>query len=315
MRIFVAGATGAIGRRLVPLLITDGHEVIGLARSREKVRFLESMGAKAALADPLDREALSAAVRNSRPEAVIHELTAISAAADFKNLDREFHLTNRFRTEVTDTLLAAARAAGARRLIAQSFCGWPFARQGGPVKSEEDPLDPHPPEHFRETLAAIRHLEQAIQAASDLRAIALRYGILYGPGTAIASDGVVVELLRQRKLPLVGDGAGVWSLVHIDDAARATAAAVRRGSPGLYNIVDDDPAPVAAWLPALAAAVSAEPPRKVPAWMARLAIGDGGVVMMTEIRGGSNEKAKRELEWPLNYPSWRQGFLEGLGGN
>lgn len=312
MKVFVAGATGAIGRPLLPLLLESGHEVIGLARSAVKAAALQAVGVTPAVADPLDRAALTAVVLAAQPEVVIHQLTALASVGDFKHLDQEFQLTNRFRTEVTDTLIAAARGAGARRFIAQSFCGWPFAREGGPVKSEEDPLDPDPPASFRETLAAIRHLEEAVRTAADLQAIALRYGIFYGPGTAIAPNGAVVDLLRQHKLPVVGDGAGVWSFVHISDAARATLAAITLGSPGLYNVVDDDPAPVATWLPALAAAVGAEPPRKVSAWMAKLAIGEGGVSMMTEIRGGSNEKAKRELGWRPIYPSWREGFLRGL---
>ncbi len=314
MRVFVAGGSGAIGKQLVPLLLEHGHEVIALSRSAQKARALETLGAKVTIADALDREAVTEAIRRAGPEVIIHQLTGLaSARGNFKQFDQEFALTNRFRTEGTDTLLAAARLVGARRFIAQSFCGWPFARVGGPVKTEADPLDPNPPASFRQTLAAIRYLEDAVCRATDLEALALRYGFFYGPGTGIARDGVLVALVRQRRLPIVGDGGGIWSFIHIQDAARATVAAVERGAPGIYNVVDDEPAPVATWLPFLAEAVGAKPPRRIPAWLARLAIGEGGVAMMTQIRGGSNAKAKRELGWQPIYPSWRCGFVDGLG--
>jgi nucleoside-diphosphate-sugar epimerase len=313
MKVFVAGGTGAIGTVLVPLLLDQGHEVIALSRTPQKAKELEARGAQIVVADALDREALTAAIRRAKPEVVIHQLTALSGVANFKTLDRDFARTNRLRTEVTDTLLAAARLGGARRFIAQSFCGWPFAREGGPVKTEEDPLDPRPPAAFRQTLAAIRHLEDAVCRASDLEAIALRYGFFYGPGTSIARDGAVVQLVRGRRVPVVGDGAGIWSFIHIHDAARATAAAMSRGAPGIYHIVDDDPAPVAAWLPFLAATVGAKPPWRAPVWLGRLLIGAGGVAMMTEVRGGANAKAKRALGWQPIYPSWRRGFVDGLG--
>ena len=316
MRVFVAGSTGAIGKRLVPLLLEHGYDVIALTRSAEKARELAALGAQPSIADPLDRDALTAAVRQAKPEVIIHQLTALAGATgNFKRFDQEFALTNRLRTEVTDTLLAAARLVGARRFIAQSYCGWPFARVGGPIKTEEDPLDPHPPASFRQTLAAIRYLEDAVRNATDGEALALRYGLFYGPGTGIAQDGVLVELVRKRRFPIVGNGAGVWSFTHIEDAARATVAAITHGPPGIYNVVDDEPAPVAVWLPFLANAVGARPPLKVPVWLARLLIGEGGVMMMTQIRGGSNTKAKRELGWQLIYPSWRRGFVEGLGEN
>ncbi|MFZ1864413.1 MAG: NAD(P)-dependent oxidoreductase, partial [Polyangiales bacterium] len=211
------------------------------------------------------------------------------------------------------TMLEAARLVGARRFIAQSFCGWPFAREGGPIKTEEDPLDPTPPASFRNSLAAIRHLEEAVRKTSDVEALARRYGLFYGPGTGIAKDGIIVEILRKRRLPIVGDGAGIWSFLHIQDASRATVAAISRGSPGVYNVVDDEPAPVSAWLPFLAQALDAKPPRRVPVWLARFLIGEGGISMMTKIRGGSNAKAKRELGWQPIYPTWRRGFREGLG--
>ncbi|MGD8277436.1 MAG: NAD(P)-dependent oxidoreductase [Gemmatimonadota bacterium] len=312
MRIFVAGATGAIGRRLVPRLVESGYEVVALVRSKEKGSAVAAAGATPAVADPLHRGQLLDAVATARPDVVLHELTALSGMGDLKRIDKDFVLTNRFRTETTDLLLEAALAAGARRFIAQSFCGWPFARRGGPVKTEEDPLDPEPPPRFLAILEAIRYLEKAVRNTRDIEALALRYGPLYGPGTSIAKDGAIVDAVRKRKLPLVGNGAGIWSFVHVDDVAAATTAAVSRGAPGIYNVVDDDPAPVSEWLPALAAAVGAPKPKRVPAWLAKFAIGEGGVSMMTRIRGGSNAKAKRELRWEPIWPTWRTGFTEGL---
>jgi nucleoside-diphosphate-sugar epimerase len=312
MRVFVAGATGAIGRALLPQLREAGHEVVALCRNAEKAKGARALGAETVVADPLDRDGLKAAIRDARPEAVIHELTALAGAGDFRKFDEEFALTNRFRTEVTDTLLSAVRQVGARRFLAQSYCGWPFAREGGPVKTESDPLDSRPPRAFRGILSAIRYLEDAVRRSEDLEAFALRYGALYGPGTGIAKDGPIVELVRRRRVPVVGDGSGVWSFVHVGDAARATVAALSRGTPGVYNVVDDEPAPVSDWLPFLAHAVGAKPPRRIPAWLGRLAMGRGGVMMMTEARGGSNAKARRELSWQPRYPTWRQGFVEGL---
>ncbi len=313
MRVFLAGGTGAIGKSLVPLLLESGHEVVALSRTSQKAKGLEALGAKVAVADALDRDALTAAIRRAEPEVLIHQLTALTGVANFKKLDEEFALTNRLRTEVTDTMLAAACLVGARRFIAQSFCGWPFAREGGLVKSEEDPLDPNPPASFSKTLAAMRYLEDAVRRATNTEVLALRYGFFYGPGTSIGKDGLIIELIRKRRIPIVGDGAGIWSFIHIQDAAWATVAAVSRGAPGIYNIVDDEPAPVSTWLPFLANVLGTKPPRKIPIWLGKLAIGDGGVSMMTKIRGGSNAKAKRELGWQPNYPSWRRGFAKGLG--
>jgi 2-alkyl-3-oxoalkanoate reductase len=313
MRIFVAGATGALGRRLVPLLLDGGHQVTAMTRTPGKAAGLRAAGAEPVVADALDREAVLAAVTAARPEVVVHQLTDLAATTSFRRLDREFAGTNRLRTQGTDHLVAAAQAAGARRLVAQSFAGWPFARVGGPVKTEDDPLDPDPPAELRRTLDAIRHLEAAVLGAEGLEGVVLRYGGFYGPGTSVGEGGFMVEDLRRRRFPVVGAGTGVWSFIHIDDAAAATVAAVERGAPGIYQIVDDDPAPVSAWLPALAAAVGAGPPRRVPAWLARLLAGEHGVVMMTEARGASNAKAKRQLGWRPAYPSWRQGFRTGLG--
>jgi nucleoside-diphosphate-sugar epimerase len=298
---------------LLPQLAADGNDIVALVRSAGKVEEVEALGARAVVADAFNKDELTGAVESAKPDVIIHELTAIPDAVDFKKLDEAFALTNRLRTEVTDTLLAAGRRVGARRFIAQSFCGWPFARQGGPVKTEEDPLDPNPPAAFSRTLAAIRYLEDAVRNAEGIEALALRYGFFYGPGTSIARDGSVVELVRRRRLPIVGDGAGIWSFIHIQDAAQATTTAVRRGARGIYNVVDDEPAPVSIWLPALAQAVGARRPYRVPGWLGKPAIGEGGLSMMTQIRGGSNAKAKRELEWEPIYSSWRRGFVEGLG--
>jgi nucleoside-diphosphate-sugar epimerase len=313
MRIFVAGATGALGRRLVPQLVAGGHQVTGMTRSPGKAGWLRAAGAEPVAADALDRDDVLRVVAAARPEVVVHQLTDLAAMTNFRKLDAGFAATNRLRTEGTDHLLAAARAAGARRLVAQSFAGWPFARVGGPVKTEDDPLDPDPPAELRRTLDAIRHLEAAVAQAEWIEGLVLRYGGFYGPGTSAGEGGYVLEDLRRRRFPIVGAGTGVWSFVHIDDAAAATVAAVERGAPGIYQIVDDDPAPVAEWLPVLAEAAGARPPRRVPVWAARLLAGEHGVVLMTEVRGASNAKAKRELGWRPAWPSWRQGFRTGLG--
>ena len=313
MRVFVAGSTGVVGKNLVPLLLESGHEVVALVRTPKKGKEAEALGAKAVVADALDKDALTAAIRRAEPEVILHQLTALTGVTNFKKLDEEFALTNRLRTEATETMLAATRLVRGRRFIAQSFCGWPFAREGGPIKTEEDPLDPTPPATFRKTFAAIRYLEEAVRRTTDLEALALRYGFFYGPGTSIAKDGAVVELVCNRRIPIVGDGAGIWSFIHVQDAARATVAAVSSGAPGIYNVVDDEPAPVSTWLPLLADVLGAEPPRQMPVWLAKLLIGDGGATMMTQIRGASNAKAKREFGWEPIYPSWRRGFVEGLG--
>ena len=314
MKVFVAGATGAIGKQLVPMLVEGGHEATGMTRTAAKTDLIRSLGARPAVADALDPEAVAQAVAESEPEVVIHELTAIDLSSFSRSIDKQFAETNRLRTEGLDHLLAAAKAAGARRFIAQSFAGWPYKRVGGPVKSEEDPLDDNPPKPVRESLAAIRHLEGAVTQAEGIEGIALRYGGFYGPGTSLALDppGEQTQMVRRRRFPIVGNGAGVWSLVHIRDAAAATFAAIDQGEPGVYNVVDDDPAPVAVFLPELAKDIGAKPPRHVPRWLGRLAGGEAAVIMMTEIRGASNAKAKRQLGWQLQYPSWRLGFKDGL---
>jgi nucleoside-diphosphate-sugar epimerase len=304
MKVFVAGASGAVGARLVPQLVAREHEVVGTTRSPEKAEGLRALGAEPVVLDLLDARAVREAVGAARPDAIVHEATALSGgAADVRHFDRTFALTNRLRTEGTDALLAAANEA---RVVAQSYAGWPYARTGGPVKTEEDPLDPEPAAEMRETLAAIRHLERAVVERGG---IALRYGGLYG-----APDDAQLELVRKRRFPIVGDGGGVWSFVHLDDAASATVRAVEGGAPGVYNVVDDEPAPVRDWLPALAEAIHAKPPRRVPRWLARLLAGEAGVVLMTDVRGASNAKAKRELGWTLRHPSWREGFAASYGG-
>jgi nucleoside-diphosphate-sugar epimerase len=300
MRVFVAGATGAIGARLVPQLIERGHEVIGTSRSPQKADLLRAQGAQPVVLDVLDERAVRDAVAAARPEAIVHQATALAGLSGFKHFDRTFAPTNRLRTQGTDALLAAAREAGVGRFVAQSYAGWPYARNGGPVKTEQDPIDPTPVPTMRETLAAIRHLEQAVV---DAGGVALRYGGFYG-----SPDDAQLELVRKRRFPIVGDGGGVWSFVHLDDAATATALALENGAAGIYNIVDDEPAPVREWLPALAAAIGAKPPRRIPRWLARLVAGEAGVALMTDARGASNAKAKGELGWALRYPSWRQGF-------
>ena len=320
MKVFVAGATGALGRALVPQLVAQGHEVVGMTRSASKQDLVRSLGARPVVADALDPDAVARAVASAAPEVIVHQLTALSgpmSVRDARHLERSvaFTMTNRLRTEGTDHLLAAGRAVGARRFVAQSFAAWRFARAGGPVQTEADPLDPNPPAALRAGLAGILHLEQAVTTIEWGEGLVLRYGSFYGPGTAIslARDAVMAAPIRKRRFPIVGDGCGVWSHVHIEDAAAATAAAVDHGRPGIYNVVDDEPAPVREWLPVLASALDAKPPRRVPRWMGRLAAGEMATLMMTDVRGASNAKAKRELDWKPRYASWRLGFAQGLG--
>jgi nucleoside-diphosphate-sugar epimerase len=308
MKVLVAGATGALGKQLVPQLVAAGHDVAGMTRS--KAELVRELGARPVVADALVPDQVAAAVAEAEPDAIVHELTALSGTLDARHFDRDFALTNRLRTEGTDHLLAAARAAGVRRFVAQSFAGWPFERSGGPVKTEDDPFDPSPAEAMRRTLDALRYLEDAVTGADFLEGIALRYGGFYGPGTSLTAGGELMDQIRNRKFPLVGDGSGVWSFVHIEDAARATVLAVERGERGVYNVVDDEPAPVREWLPAAAEALGAKPPRHVPLWLARLLAGEAAAIMMTDVRGASNARAKRELGWRPRHPSWREGFAE-----
>jgi nucleoside-diphosphate-sugar epimerase len=307
MRVFLAGATGAIGRRLVPQLVVRGHHVTATTRSADKLDRLRALGAAPVVVDGLDAVAVGEAVAHAEPEAIIHQMTALAGEPDLKHFDRWFARTNELRTKGTENLLAAASAADVGRFVAQSYTGWTNIREGGPVKTEDDPLDPSPAKEQTESLAAIRFLEQAVLEA-PLAGIVLRYGSFYGPG---ASESLV-EQIRRRKLPVVGGGGGVWSWIHLDDAASATVAALERGSRGIYNIVDDEPARASECLPYLAEVIGAKPPMHVPAWLGRFLAGEAAVGMMTEARGASNAKAKRELGWQPSFPSWREGFRDGL---
>ena len=305
MKVFIAGATGALGSRLVPLLVARGHDVVGMTRTASKQDLVRSLGARPVVADALDPDAVAEAVALARPDVIVHQLTALSqplSASDMRHPERSpaTIMTNRLRIEATDHLLAAGRAVGARRFVAQSFAAFR--------------LD-DPPAPLRAPLLGILHVERAVTAIEWGEGLVLRYGGFYGPGTAVslAPDAQLAAPIRKRRFPIVGDGGGVWSHVHIDDAATATAIAVEHGRPGIYNVVDDEPAPVREWLPVLAAALDAKPPRRVPRWLARLAAGEAPTVMMTEARGASNEKAKHELGWKPRYASWRQGFAQGLG--
>jgi nucleoside-diphosphate-sugar epimerase len=307
MRVFVAGATGAIGMQLVPRLVAAGHEVHGMTRTATKRATIAGMGAVPIVADALDPDQVAEAVGRARPDVIVHQLTAIPAKLDLRHFGRDFALTNRLRTEGTDHLLSAGQAVGVQRFVAQSYFG-AYARTGAVVKTEEDPLDPTPAREMREVVAAVRHLEGAVMDARWTEGILLRYGAFYGPGTSLAPGAEQVEMIRKHRFPLVGDGGGVWSFIHVADAADATVAAVEHGLRGVYNVTDDDPAPVAVWLPALAQELGARNPMHVPRFVGRMFAGDVGVVMMTELRGASNAKAKRELAWHPAHPSWRQGF-------
>jgi nucleoside-diphosphate-sugar epimerase len=309
MKIFVAGATGAIGRQLVPQLIAAGHQVVGMTRSDAKQAALWESGAEPVVADALNPDQVADAVATAKPDVIVHELTAISAL-NLRHFDRDFAATNRLRTEGTDHLLSAGRAVGVKRFVAQSYAGWPQGRAGPAVKSEEEPLDPAQPREMRESWEAIRHLEAAVTGADWTDGIVLRYGGLYGPGTSLAPGSEQFEVVRQRKFPVMGNGGGIWSFVHVADAAEATVAAIDRGRRGIYNVVDDEPAPVAEWLPGLAAAIGAPKPRRIPRWLGQLVVGEAGIAMMTEIRGASNAKAKRELGWQPGHASWRRGFAQ-----
>jgi nucleoside-diphosphate-sugar epimerase len=301
MRVLVAGASGAIGTRLVPQLIDAGHEVIGTHKSAASAERLCALGAEPLQLDLLDPDAVTAAVLAQKPDAIIHQATALANLTDLKNFDRSFHQTNQLRTRGTDALLAAAQDGGVRRFVAQSYASLKYARIGGMVKSEDDPLEENPVAAMRQTVAAMRYLEQEVSAAGGT---ALRYGAFYG-----ADNDGLVEPVRKRQFPIVGGGGGVLSFIHLDDAAAATVLALEHNGPAIYNVVDDDPAAVREWLPVLAQALGAKPPRRVPRWLARLLAGEVAVVMATESRGASNAKAKRELGWTLRYPSWRTGFV------
>jgi 2-alkyl-3-oxoalkanoate reductase len=304
MRVLVIGATGAIGTRLVPQLRSKGHEVTGSTRSPGKAGQLRALGAQPIVLDALDARAVRQAVLAAEPDVIIHQATALANMRFGRNLDRTFASTNRLRTEGTDALLAAAREAGVRRFIAQSFAPYRYIREGEWVKTEDDPLDPSPPAAMRQTTAAMNHLDQAVTEAGG---IALRYGGFYG------APDVMTKAVGKRQYPIVGDGDGVMPFIHLDDAATATVLALEHDGPAIYNITDDESAPMRDWLPVLAESLGAKPPRHVPSWLARLIAGEGMVTMAAQSRGASNAKAKEELGWTLRYPSWRQGFLAANG--
>ena len=310
MRVFVTGATGALGRHLVPGLVAAGHEVTATTRTPGKVAQLREAGAEPVVVDGLDRGAVIAAVRAAAPEVIVHEMTALADMRSFRNPDKLFAVTNELRTRGTDNLLAAAAQAGTRRVIAQGYAGpGPDKPSGARLKTEEDPLDWRPIRSAARAMAAIRYVDRTVPLEAP-EGIVLRYGGFYGPGTG----DFVVEMARKRRLPVIGGGTGVWSFIEITDAAAATLAAVDRGAPGVYNVVDDDPAPVAEWLPYLAKVVGAKPPLRVPAWLGRLLAGEFVVGQMTSSRGSSNEKARKELGWEPRYASWREGFRAWVSG-
>jgi nucleoside-diphosphate-sugar epimerase len=320
MRVFVAGATGVLGRALIPQLVARGDEVVGMTRSASKQDLVRSLGGRPVVADALDPDAVAEAVAGAEPEVIVHELTSLSgpmsirAARHPERFDGAI-MTGRLRTEATDHLLAAGRAVGTRRVVAQSFGAFRFSRTGGPVQTEDEPIDSDRSGLVQPGLDALLYLEQAVTTIAWGEGLALRYGGLYGPGTAVSldADAPLAGPVRKRRMPIIGKGEGITSYVHVDDAAAATAIAVERGKPGVYNIVDDEPAPQREWLPVLAEALGAKPPRHIPRWLARLLAGEMATAMMTEAKGSSNLKAKRELGWQPRYPSWRQGFAQGLG--
>ena len=307
MKVFIAGATGAIGRPLVRELVAHGHDVVGTTRSEQKQQALWDLGAKPVVLDILDRDAVMEVVERERPDVIVQQATALTAV-NFMKFEKSFEQTNRLRTEGTDNLLAAGRAAGVEHFVAQSYAGWPHARVGGPVKNEGDPLDPHPAKQTRAAVAAILHTEAVVTEAGGA---VLRYGGFYGPGSGLEPGGDQLEMVLKRQFPLVGKGRAVWSFIHTEDAAAATVAAIEQRASGIFNVVDDDPAPVTEWLPYVADLIGARPPRRLPRWLGRL-MGEHLVVMMDEARGASNAKAKRELGWTPRYASWRDGFAAVL---
>jgi 2-alkyl-3-oxoalkanoate reductase len=311
MRVFLAGASGAIGRPLVPRLLAAGHEVTGMTRSEEHAERIRAAGARAAVVDCFDREALRAAVSEAGAEVVLHELTALPERINFRD-KQLYSATNRVRGEGTRNLMEAARAAGARRFICQSIA-FLYEPTGGFVKTEEDATMKDAPVPFGEGIRILKQMERSVTSAEDLEGLVLRYGFFYGPGTHYAADGAYATDVRKRRLPIVGEGTGVTSFIHVDDAADATVAAVSRGAPGVYNITDDEPAPMREWVPVYAAAAGAKPPRRVPVWLARLVAGRPVAAFALDLRGASNEKAKRELGWQPAHPSWRTGFAESMG--
>ncbi len=306
MKVFVAGASGAIGRPLVPRLVAAGHEVTGSTRSPEKAEAIRAQGANGVVVDVFDAAALRAVMAEAAPEVVVHELTSLPERFEPRRKD-VYDATNRVRSEGTRNLIEGARAAGARRFVCQSIA-FSYAPQPGRLHEESDPLFTEAPPPFGEATGAVAHMERAVLDATGMDGLILRYGWFYGPGTYYADDGAMAQDVRRRRFPVVGKGTGVFSFIHVDDAAAATVAAVRRGAPGVYNVVDDDPAPLREWLPVYARAIGAKPPRRVPLWLARLIAGGFVATMSTTLRGASNAKARRELGWEPRWTSWREGF-------
>jgi len=309
MRVFVTGATGALGRYLVPGLVTAGHEVTATTKTPGKVAQLRAAGAEPVVLDGLDRQAVIAAVLAASPEVIVHEMTALAGLRSLRHPDQTFAATNELRTRGTDNLLAAAAQAGTRRVIAQGYAGAGPDRRSGPLKTEDDPSDLRPIRSATQGPAAIAYVEKTVPREAP-EGIVLRYGSLYGPG---ASD-FLLDMLRKRQVPVIGGGTGVWSFIEVTDAVAATITAVGQGAPGLYNVVDDDPAPVSEWLPYLAQVAGAKPPLRLPAWLGRLLAGEFVVAQMTTSRGYSNQKARKELGWVPQYPSWREGFRAWVSG-
>ena len=312
MRIFLAGASGAIGQTLIPLLVQQQHEVFGAFRNPANTSKVQALGATPVVLDALNGQAVHDRIAEIRPQVVMHQLTAIPARLDLRHIDRDFEMTNRLRTEGTRNLTSASVRAGVEKFIAQSFAGWPYARRGITLKTEEDDLDPSPPPQLKAMLDAIETLEHTVVREQGFTGIVLRYGPLYGPHSSIAKDGAMVDEIRKHNVPVIGQGTGVWSFLHLHDAATATIAALTHGERGIYNIVDDDPAPVTDWLPYLAQCVGAPAPRHIPNFMAKMLVGEHAVAMMNDIRGVSNAKARQQLHWEPKWTSWRQGFREGL---
>lgn len=312
MRVFVAGATGAIGRPLVRQLVEAGHEVTGTTRSPERAARLEEQGATAAIVDAFDRERVMEAVAAAQPEVVVHQLTDLPEAIDLRKLDESYRGNDRIRREATPHLIDAARAAGARRIVAQSIA-FLYAPEGGAVKDEDDPAWVAAPAPLDRGIGTVVGVERAVTEAEGIEGVVLRYGFFYGPGTYYAADGSTATEVRKRRYPLVGSGSGVFSYIHVEDAASATIAALDRGAPGIYNVVDDEPAPMRDWLPVYADALGAKAPRRFPAFLARVIAGRFATAMALDLRGASNAKAKRELGWTPRYASWREGFAAELG--
>ena len=312
MKVLVAGATGGLGQSLVPKLVAAGHDVTAMIRSESSAAGVRAFGANVVLADGLDAVAVKAAVDSVRPEVVVHQMTALKGGINFKKFDQSFAVTNRLRTEGLDHLLSASQAAGVRRFVVQSYAGWNLKHGDSPTNTEDAPYDPNPVPATRQTLAAIKYLESTVTGAEGIEGVVLRYASFYGPTADIGKGGSVVELIKKRRLPLIGSGTGVWSFIHYDDAADATVKAIDSDATGIYQIADDDPAEARVWLPEFARILGAKPPRHIPAWLGRLAVGDVGVAAFTEIRGADNSLAKQTFNWQPGYPSWRQGFRQGL---